>query len=1103
MRYSMDQDVHKRMMLSTRTIGAGLYRHSGWRSGASKILCAGLVILAGAVSVRGQLLMSDNFDIVGNTNGAAPVGWTLTVPSSTSISVVNSTVTAAASSPFCVQFTDSSGSSRPQMYQNFRPEATGRASAMFKVNATGNAPAYLELYTSSGTYLCAVLLDANGLVGYDNTGGGTVDTTIHWTTGTWQTLEIEWYADGTFSGYLGTTQFVQRVSFASSGPPSRILLVCGTNSGTGRAMFVDNVQSVVTQTLDDDDFDSGNTFGGNPSGWVVTEPAGTNLRVVDSSVEAPLSSPYCVEFSDSGASPGPQMYTNFTGMADGRLIYSALIPSTNQAPLDMQLRDTNGNFLVAIRLAENGSMSYNNNPAGNGPFTASSVRWATDAWQTVRVDWFSNYTFSAYLGSNQIVANASFSTNTIPARVLFRQADSTSTSCLAYLDNVLVNHAAFPGAAINTNNATWLGYGYTSTQSYWTNVPQLAFQMMTNYHVGYWFLNVGSLDTNGVLQGSVSSVTNFLKTLKTWENQQGYQFKVFAWVNGDMPYSGGPTTGLNVNISSVASNMVLEAEKLVSTNVAGSYVAKSPRAFDGVQLDLEPAGPNGSDTQFFNIVQIFVSMKNAFKSLGVGDKLTSFTSPTYSTTSTNNNVWHWPPMYYYTMGTNIDLLCAMTYDNGSLATGAAYRNFMQDQTTNILRIVSGKYWNNDAQHPAPTNGVQVMAGFPAFPNSNNHSNVSENITFAAPGVLAGLSDLQSRGDFSTNYFQGAAVYLQADGTGNDGFASYDQDWWWFGQYWLNTWADPGVALAEAVINPSVQDYGTVAVGQTNSQPFLVINTGGLTLTGTATSAAPFAVSTGSPYNVAPGQTQTVTVSFIPTSAGAFTSAVTFASNGGNFTNAVTGVGALAPQASFSGTPTTGTEPLLVTFTDTSTGTISNRFWDFGDSTTTNVTTNSVVHTYAAGTYGVTLVVSGPVGASTNSGPGYITAWTAFQAWQIQYFGSTTNPAAAPGADPDGDGLDNQAEFLAGTDPTNSGSGLRISSVIRQGSDINVIWTTAGGRTNAVQAAPGDVNGGYSTNFTDISGPLVISGSGDATTNYVDPGAVTNTPTRYYRIRLVP
>ena len=53
-----------------------------------------------------------------------------------------------------------------------------------------------------------------------------------------------------------------------------------------------------------------------------------------------------------------------------------------------------------------------------------------------------------------------------------------------------------------------------------------------------------------------------------------------------------------------------------------------------------------------------------------------------------------------------------------------------------------------------------------------------------------------------------------------------------------------------------------------------------------------------------------------------------------------------PMASFSGSPTNGTEPLVVTFTDTSTGTITNRFWDFGDTSSTNVTTNSVTHTYA-------------------------------------------------------------------------------------------------------------------------------------------------------------
>ena len=58
-------------------------------------------------------------------------------------------------------------------------------------------------------------------------------------------------------------------------------------------------------------------------------------------------------------------------------------------------------------------------------------------------------------------------------------------------------------------------------------------------------------------------------------------------------------------------------------------------------------------------------------------------------------------------------------------------------------------------------------------------------------------------------------------------------------------------------------------------------------------------------------------------------------------------------------------------------------------------------------------------------------------------------------------------------------------------------------TNAVQAAAGDANGGYTTNFTDISGLIIISGSGDATTNYVEIGGATNVPARYYRVRVVP
>ena len=174
-------------------------------------------------------------------------------------------------------------------------------------------------------------------------------------------------------------------------------------------------------------------------------------------------------------------------------------------------------------------------------------------------------------------------------------------------------------------------------------------------------------------------------------------------------------------------------------------------------------------------------------------------------------------------------------------------------------------------------------------------------------------------------------------------------------------------------------------------------------------------------------------------------------------------------------------------------------------------------TYTLFTYGGTLAYSGLSTGSAPSGYDYnistntagqvnlvvTSLLTPFEQWQINYFGSTTNPLAAAGADPDGDGMSNTNEFLAGTNPTNSLSGLRILSVVQQTNDVVITWATAGGRTNAVQATAGDGSGGYSTNFNDISGSIVIPGAGDATTNYVDAGGATNTPARYYRIRLGP
>jgi autotransporter-associated beta strand protein len=210
--------------------------------------------------------------------------------------------------------------------------------------------------------------------------------------------------------------------------------------------------------------------------------------------------------------------------------------------------------------------------------------------------------------------------------------------------------------------------------------------------------------------------------------------------------------------------------------------------------------------------------------------------------------------------------------------------------------------------------------------------------------------------------------------------------------------------------------------------------------------------------------------------------------------------AVAPVAAFTASPTNGIAPLTVAFTDTSTGTITNRFWNFGDGATSNTTATSLNHTYNAGIYTVALVVSGPAGASTNTQPGSIRVLTPFAAWQMRYFGCTNCPQAAPGADPLGKGMSNTNQFLAGLNPTNGASVLRITSVTRQHSDVMITWTTAGGHTNVVQA----VAGSYSTNFTDISASIVILGSGDGlTTNYLDTGAATNWPTRFYRIRLAP
>ena len=82
------------------------------------------------------------------------------------------------------------------------------------------------------------------------------------------------------------------------------------------------------------------------------------------------------------------------------------------------------------------------------------------------------------------------------------------------------------------------------------------------------------------------------------------------------------------------------------------------------------------------------------------------------------------------------------------------------------------------------------------------------------------------------------------------------------------------------------------------------------------------------------------------------------------------VAAPAPVANFTASPTSGTAALNVAFTDTSTGSITARSWNFGDGMTSAVQNPS--HTYSAsGTYSVSLTVTGPGGSNSVTKTNYI------------------------------------------------------------------------------------------------------------------------------------
>lgn len=114
------------------------------------------------------------------------------------------------------------------------------------------------------------------------------------------------------------------------------------------------------------------------------------------------------------------------------------------------------------------------------------------------------------------------------------------------------------------------------------------------------------------------------------------------------------------------------------------------------------------------------------------------------------------------------------------------------------------------------------------------------------------------------------------------------------------------------------------------------------------------------------------------------------------------------------------------------------------------------------------------------------------AWEMQHFGSTARDGTG---DFDGDGMSDLAEFLAGTNPTDSSSGLKVTHVtLDTGVSTTIEWAAVAGKTYRAQYKDAlDLSVWH-----DLSGDIPASGNTASKTDTTVAGHIQ----RYYRVLLV-
>ncbi|MGZ5020317.1 MAG: thrombospondin type 3 repeat-containing protein, partial [Chthoniobacterales bacterium] len=96
-------------------------------------------------------------------------------------------------------------------------------------------------------------------------------------------------------------------------------------------------------------------------------------------------------------------------------------------------------------------------------------------------------------------------------------------------------------------------------------------------------------------------------------------------------------------------------------------------------------------------------------------------------------------------------------------------------------------------------------------------------------------------------------------------------------------------------------------------------------------------------------------------------------------------------------------------------------------------------------------------------------------------------------DTDGDGLTNLQEFYAGLDPRSAQSFLRLTSVVKQGSGVQLSFPSASGRVYRLEGRGGLTSGSWQSLLDGIVGTGSAIQLSDA------PGVTQ----RFYRVRVIP